>query len=375
MLMKKDKGQTKKKNYLDRMLYHISSCMLPVIPVLVAGGLLKLGVLLLGYTPLIQAFPDTKVILEAISNAPFYFLPLIVAYTAGKHFEADVVSAMAAAGALLLPNFIKLMEQENSVLFMGIPVYRMTYAYTVFPIIVLIYLMSVFERALEKWLKGVLRDIFLRFLLILITALAGMLVVGPLVDVVSQGALAGISWLQINIPVLAWAIFGATAPLQIMVGAHWVFVSLVIQNLGAFGEESGFMVGYFMLTMSLMAVTLATMLNSKEKEKRSSVLAVLITVTFTGTTEPVLYGICLTDKIALLAAVAGGAAGGIYQGLVTIHTYVYAFPTVFSILIFQSDKDPGNLIEAAVAGVISFSVALFVMLLGHRKNNIFVRKA
>ncbi len=375
MLMKKDKGQKKKKNYLDRMLYHISSCMLPVIPALVAGGLLKLATLLLGYTPLIEAFPDTKVILESIGNAPFYFLPLIVAYTAARHFEADVVSAMAAAGTLLLPNFIRLMEQENGVLFMGIPVYRMSYAYTVFPIIVLIYLMSVLERALERRLKGVLRDIFLRFLLILITALAGMLVVGPVVDMISQSALTGISWLQVNIPVLAWAIFGATAPLQIMVGAHWVFVSLIIQDLGAFGEESGFMVGYFMLTMSLTAIALITMLKSKEKEKRSSVLAVLITVFFTGTTEPVLYGICLTDKVALLAAVAGGAAGGIYQGLVTIHTYVYAFPTVFSILIFQSDKDPGNLIEAAAAGAISFSVAILVMLPGLRKNNIFARKA
>lgn len=349
------------------MLYHLSSCMLPVIPVLIAGGLLKLTTLILSYTPIISRYPDTKMILESIGDAPFYFLPLIVAYASAKHFEADVVSAMAAAGTLLLPGFTNLMEREQEVLFMGIPLYRVTYAYTVFPIIVLIFLMSILEKALEKWLRGVLKDIFLRFLLILISALVGMFVIGPAIDIVSQGIFALISWLQVNIPVLAWAIFGATAPLQIIAGVQWIFVALILQNLGEYGVESGFMVGYFMLTMSLTAIALFTLWKSKEKEKKNSVLATLITVFFTGTTEPVLYGICLTDRIALISAIAAGAAGGIYQGIVTIHAYVYAFPTVFSILIFQSDKDPGNLTEAAIAGIISFVVAFITMMIGYRK--------
>lgn len=58
-----------------------------------------------------------------------------------------------------------------------------------------------------------------------------------------------ISWLQINAPVLAWVIFDASVSLQIVTGISWIFVSLAITNIGEFGVESGFMVGFFILSM------------------------------------------------------------------------------------------------------------------------------
>ena len=242
----------------------------------------------------------------------------------------------------------------------------MTYAYTVFPIIVLIYLMSILQRKLNQWLKGVWNDIFLHLLVILITSLVGIIVIGPIVGVISQGVLMGISWLQSNIPVLAWAIFDATAPLQIMTGTHWIFVSLAISNLGAYGMENGFMVGYFILTMSLTAISFVAQMRSKDKKRKNMAISSLITVVCTGTTEPVLYGICLSSRIAILSAIVAGAVAGIYQGIVTIHTYVYAFPTLFSILMFQSNEEPGNLVKAVTAGLISFGVAFTMMLFGYK---------
>lgn len=361
----------KKGNCFNRILEHISACMMPIVPGLIAGGLMKLVILILGYTGIFTAFPDAKIIMEAISNAPFYFLPIMVAYTAANHFNTDIICAMAAAGTFIIPEFVVLMERGEPLSFFGIPVYQMTYAYTVFPIIVLIYLMSILEHALSKRIKGILNEIFLRLIVITITALMGMLLIGPAVGILSQGVLAAIEWMQINIPVVAWAVFGVTAPLQVLTGVHWVFVSLVIQNLGEFGIENGFMVGYFMLTMALTAVSFVTMLRSKEQKKKTIALTSLITVFFTGTSEPALYGVCLTDKIALLAAMAGGLVGGIYQGIVTINTYVYSFPTVFSILIFQSEKDATNLMQAAIAGAISFSVAFVIMFIRFSKRKNF----
>lgn len=361
------KKNIKKSNgFFGVLIGHVSACMLPVIPGLVAGGLMKIIILFLSYTSIFSIFPDTKIILETISSAPFYFLPISVAFTAARHFDTDIISALTVVGTMLMPEFIALMGQEKMVLFAGIPVYHMSYAYTVFPIIVLIYLMSILQQRLNHWLKGIWNDILLRLLVILITSLMGIIVIGPVIGVISQGVLYVISWLQGNIPVLAWAIFDATAPLQIMTGTHWIFVSLAISNLGKYGVEGGFMVGYFILTMSLTAISFVVQLRSKDKTKKNIATSSLITVFFTGTTEPVLFGICLTNRIALLSAVISGAVAGIYQGIVTIQTYVYAFPTLFSILMFQSNDQPGNLVKAIIAGVISFTVALVLMLFGYR---------
>lgn len=360
----------KQKGCFGRIIGHVSACMLPVIPGLVAGGLMKIIILFMSYTPIFALYPDTKIILDAISSAPFYFLPICVAYTSAKHFEANIVSALSVVGAMLMPEFIDLMAQDKQVLFSGIPVFHMKYSYTVFPIIVLIYLMSIFQRRLQKFLKGIWNDIFQQLIVILVTALVGMIIIGPIVGVISQGVLFLITWLQNNVPVLAWMIFDATAPLQIMTGTHWIFASLAISNLGEYGKEGGFMVGYFVLTMSLTAVSLVAWLRSKDNKRKSMAISSLITVFCTGTTEPVLFGICLSSKAALLSAMTAGAVAGIYQGLVTIHTYVYAFPTLFSILMFQSNDEPGNLLKAIVAGSISFLVSFVLMFFNYKEGEV-----
>jgi len=337
--------------------------MLPVIPALVAGGLMKMIILLLGYTPLFGSFPDTKIILTAISDAPFYFLPFLVAWSSAVHFGTDIVSALCVAGSMVVPAFIALMQGEPAVSFAGIPVFKTTYSYTIFPVIITVWIMGTLEKRLKKVLKGTADLILSHLILILLSSLIGILAIGPAIGVLAKWILDFIQMLQVKAPILAWVVFDASAPLQIMTGTHWVFISLVLTNLGQYGMESGFMVGYFILTMSMTATCLAARIKTKNKEFGANALSAGLTVFFTGTTEPGLFGVCLINRMALIAAIAGGAAAGIFQGINGIHCYVYSFPTVFSILMFQSSKEPGNLMKAALAGLISFAVSFLVMML------------
>lgn len=160
------------------------------------------------------------------------------------------------------------MEQSEKVLFAGISVYQMKYAYTVFPIIILIYCMSLWEDFLQKKLKGIWNELFLYLLIVLPIALVGIIIIGPIMGVISAGVLWVISWLQVNIPVLAWAVFGATAPIQVLTGTHWIFIALAIGNLEEFGVDNGFMVGYFILTMSLSAIAYVAQRRSSDKSKK-----------------------------------------------------------------------------------------------------------
>lgn len=163
------------------------------------------------------------------------------------------------------------MEQSEKVLFAGISVYQMKYAYTVFPIIILIYCMSLWEDFLQKKLKGIWNELFLYLLIVLPIALVGIIIIGPIMGVISAGVLWVISWLQVNIPVLAWAVFGATAPIQVLTGTHWIFIALAIGNLEEFGVDNGFMVGYFILTMSLSAIAYVAQRRSSDKSKKNKV--------------------------------------------------------------------------------------------------------
>ena len=133
--------------------------MAPIIPIVLAGGIFKMIVLLLGAFHILSG--TTETILSAIATAPFYFLPVLVAYSAAKHFETDPLIAIISVCVMLLPDFSELMESGEKVTFLGIPVVPATYAYSVIPIILLIYCTSHIVRVLKRLIRESLQPYFL----------------------------------------------------------------------------------------------------------------------------------------------------------------------------------------------------------------------
>ena len=167
---------------------HISECMAPIIPILLAGGILKIVVLLLSTFHILTG--TTEVIMSALATTPFYFLPVMVAYSSAKHFETDPLLAIISVCVMLLPDFAQLMESGEKVTFAGIPVVAATYAYSVIPIILLIYCMAQIIKGLKKLIKESLQPYFLAVCTIFLTAMLGILVIEPVISLISS-ALAG----------------------------------------------------------------------------------------------------------------------------------------------------------------------------------------
>lgn len=154
---------------------HISECMTPIIPIVLAGGIFKMIVLLLTAFHVLSG--TTEVILSSIATTPFYFLPVMVAYSAAKHFDTDPFIAIISVCTMLLPDFTALMESGEKVTFIGIPVVAATYAYSVIPIILLIHCMSHIVALLKKVIKENLQPYLLAACAILITSLLGILTI------------------------------------------------------------------------------------------------------------------------------------------------------------------------------------------------------
>lgn len=354
------------RNIFQKMIDSFSACMMPLIPILIAGGLLKLVILLLDYTGIFTHSGQTRQLLTMISNAPFYFLPIFVAYSSALQFKINPIYSLVTASVFLLPELTALLNGSAAVSFAFIPVYKTSYAYCVLPIVLLIYVMSYIVRLFEKLLPRAVRDIFLPLLSIVFTSIIGLLFIGPIGAFLSQYVSEGISYLQLHYPIAAWSLMGALLPLLVITGMHWIFITLTLARLGMYGVENGFMVSCFILSMTLSAASFVVFLKSRSTDQKKLALSASLTGFFTGTSEPFLFGIGLPNKTPLAATMLAGGIAGCYQGIVTIHCYAYAFPGVPSLLMFSSPKEPGNLIKTLIAGGIALTASFILTFLLYR---------
>ena len=355
---------TNMKKALSTVFDHISECMAPIIPIVLAGGILKMIVLLL--TTLHVLTGTTEIIMSAIATAPFYFLPIMVAYSAAVHFETDPLLAIISVCAMLIPDFTALMESGERVTFAGIPVISATYAYSVIPIIVLIYCMSHIVRALKKLIRASLQPYLLGACAILITSLLGILVIEPLISLVSNVLAEGLDTMQTQMPILAWGFFAAVTLVLVSTGMHWIFMTLAITQIGLTGVDYGIMAALFISNISLAGCDLGVFVRTKIAEKKAMSLSAMVTVLIPGIAEPSIFGVCFKEKTPIIGNILGCMIAGIVQGILTVHCYIYTFPSIPSILMFYSSEEPDNIWKVAVVGLVSFVASFLITTLVYR---------
>lgn len=343
---------------------HISECMAPIIPIVLAGGILKMIVLLL--TTLHVLTGTTEIILSAIATAPFYFLPVMVAYSAAKHFDTDPLISIISVCTMLLPEFAELMESGEKVTFLGIPVVAATYAYSVIPIILLIYCTSHIVKILKKWIKQSLQPYFLAVCAILLTALLGILVIEPMVSLISGMLADGLEIMQRTVPAVAWGFFAGLTLILVSTGMHWIFLTLAITQIGLTGVDYGIMMAFFIANVSLAGCDLAVFVKTKRTEMKAMSISAMMTVLIPGIAEPSIFGVCFKEKTPMIGNILGCVIAGIVQGILTVHCYIFTFPSIPSILMFYSADEPNNLLKAAAVAVVSFVASFLITALVYR---------
>lgn len=337
---------------------HITECMAPVIPVILAGGIIKMLVMLLVNLSLLSG--TTETILSAIATTPFYFLPVLVAYSSAKHFDTEPLYAIASVCSMLLPDFAELMESGERVTFVGIPVVAATYAYSVIPIILLIYCMAQITKFFEKIIKESLQPYLLAVCVIFLTALLGILIIEPAVSLLSSLLAETLNAMQLRFPMAAWAILAALTSFLVSMGMHWIFITIAITQIGLTGVDYGIMVAFLISNMSLAGCDLGVFFKTKQPEKKSMSISAMITVLIPGISEPSIFGICFKERTPLIGNVAGCAIAGIVQGLITVHCYIFSFPSIPAILMYYSKDEPINIWKAIVVGAAAFAASFLI---------------
>ena len=146
-----EESDEEKSSIVNRIISVISTTFTPVIPALIGGGMIKAVLSILVLFNLVNEASSTYEIINFISDAPFYFMPVLLAYGASQKFKTSPIMAMTMACALLHPTWSSLVSAGEPLTFFGAPVVLVDYASSVIPIILSVWIMSYVEKFAEKY--------------------------------------------------------------------------------------------------------------------------------------------------------------------------------------------------------------------------------
>lgn len=363
-------GKKVKRNPVTVALDFISGCMTPMIPAIIAGGLIKVLLVVLGPSLLnvISATGDTYIIMNAIGDAAFYFLPVFIAVTASKKLGCNTYLAIMVSAMLLYPDLITLLGGEAPTKLFGfIPVIHGSYSSSVIPAMLATILLKYVEKLVDKitpeWSKNFLKPL----LIVLITAPITLCLLAPLGLVIGNGLQFVLNYIYNFAPWLAMALFAAFMPFIVMTGMHWAFVPAALLAISNPGYELMLLPAMLASNIAQAGATFAVAVKTKDSKMRQIAIPAGISALLAGVTEPAMYGVTLKLKKPMYAACIAGGVGGVIMGIVKLKAYAFATPCLTAIVQFISPDGGKNMLFACIIAALSF-VLSFVLALIMTKN-------
>lgn len=374
---------TEKGSLFNRAIDTISGIFQPILGIMAACGMVK------GLNALFVAlglYSDTcggYLILNAIGDGLFNFLPLFLGYTAAKKFKLKPMlglvigaimcyptiqnSALSAGGNALYTLFGGTMFASKVYTdFFGIPLIGMDYTGTVIPVIFVVYFASKCEKFFNKFIPDLVKFFFVPMLTLLVAIPAGLLVIGPLATFGSTIIAEAVMTVRNFSPMLAGAIVGLTWQILVIFGLHWGFIPVYINNIMTNGFDN-VMMPFFACTFATSAVVMGVFFKTKNKQIKEMAVPNFISGIF-GVTEPAIYGILLPlKKPFIISCIVGGIGGGFY-GAFNFRKFMMGGMGIFEFpAMIEPDGSMGNLIVAVVGVIIS-------MVLGFAATMIFYKE-
>lgn len=360
----------------------ISGIFAPMLGTFSAAGIMK-GLLALA-TFFWPAFANdgAYTLLYTVADGMFYFLPVVLGYTAAKKFKMSEFNGLAIAFALVYPTMVALTSGDilGSVnlgfagtfswyaTFLGIPIIMPAAGYTssVIPVLLMVWFGSVVEHWCKKWMPASFKMFFVPLFVVTISVVCGYLVIGPIATFITN-LLGEFFNLLFGLPVVG-SIVGCVVVsgfwmCLVIFGFHWSLVPIALMNLSTLGHDFilASIIGH---SFSLGAVVFAMYLKNKDENFRGVALPAMISAFFFGVTEPAIYGVALPDKKAFINACIGSAVGGLVIGISGAVIYMSGGLGVFGWLNYIDPAQGGTgvtyMIWAIVASLVAAAVGFAI---------------
>ncbi len=342
------------KGVVNAVLDTVAGIFTPILPAITGAGMLKALLALLKSLNLVSTTSQSYYILNFISDAAFFFLPIILAYTAAVKFKCNPFMAMSLAGVLLHPDFSALVAAGKPVSLLGLPVTLTPYSSSVIPIIFIVWFTSYIEKFADRISPKPIKFFSKPLIILIIAAPMALIVIGPLSTISGNVLAAGVNYINEKAGWVVIFAMGAFSPLLVMTGMHYSFLAVTMTMLAKNGFDTLSMPGMLAANVAQGAAALCVSLKTKNRDLKQLAVSSGITAVM-GITEPAMYGVNLKLKKPFIAVMLGGAAGGLYGGITGLRAYAMSSPGLASLPIFIG---PGsNFINSVVVIILSFAVS------------------
>lgn len=357
------------KGVLDTLIDIISGCFQPILGPLCAAGIIKgLNALLVFLLGTSFSTSGTYLVLNAIGDSIFYFLPIVLGYTAAKKFNVNVVVGMIIGASLCYPTIqtdaLSAAGKAIGTLpmigayytkFLGIPFVSGNYTSTVVPVICIVALAAQIQKIAKKYVPEMLQNFFVPFFVLIISLPIGLLVIGPVVGLLTQALSNFFAALYKLSPIVTATVVGAFWQCLVIFGLHWALVPMAMMNIGNLGYDT-ILPGMLGTTFAATGIMIATYLKTKDPNKKALAIPATISA-FCGVTEPAIYGFLLPEKTPFVFSCIGGAVGGAVMGAMNAKMYTMGGLGIFAVVSYISPKgEASGLVAALICGAVSMLV-------------------
>ncbi|WLR42397.1 sucrose-specific PTS transporter subunit IIBC [Bacillus carboniphilus] len=345
----------KKMNPLARFAKTLSNIFVPIIPAIVASGLL------MGLLGMMKTFEwvsgDSAIILflDMFSSAAFIILPILIGFSAAKEFGGNAYLGAVIGGIMTHPALLNpwgLANAEPEVInFLGLNVELLGYQGTVVPVLLAVYVMSKIEKGTRKIVPNAIDLLVTPFVTVILTGLITLLVIGPLGTIVGEGITTILNFVYDNVGFVSGIIFGGIYSAIVITGVHHSFHAIEANLIADIG------VNYLLPIWSMANVAqggagLAVFFKTKREKTKQVALPAAFSA-FLGITEPVIFGVNLKYRKPFIGAMIGGALGGGYVVLTEVVANAYGL-TGIPMLAIVAPLGATNLINY----IVGFAIAL-----------------
>ncbi|UNT93814.1 sucrose-specific PTS transporter subunit IIBC [Allobaculum sp. Allo2] len=372
-----EEPKSKEGSWLTRAVKGLSDIFVPIIPAIVAGGLLMginnvltaVGLFAPGKSLIDMApqFAGLASFINMCASAPFTFLPVLLGFSAVKKFGGNPYLGAAIGMVMVHPDLLNAysIASVDTLPFwniLGLEVQSIGYQGTVLPVLAVSWILATIEKFLHKHTPSWLDNLSTPMLSLLITALLTFTIVGPVMRTAGDWLAYGLSWLYSTLGFIGGAIFGLLYAPITMTGMHHSFIAIETQLIAA-AETTG---GSFIFPTASMsnvaqgAAVLAVLVMTKNEKMKSLCTASGISALL-GITEPAMFGVTLKLRYPFIAAIIGSAVGSAW--IAGTHTLAIALGTagIPGFISIRPESWLNFFIGIAISMAVSFLLTVYFM--------------
>ena len=348
----------------QRLIKSLGDVFVPILPAIVASGLMMGLVEALGNAIPSFAGSDWYGFLDLVSGAAFAYLPVLVAVSAARVFGGNIFLGGVLGLCMIhssLINAWSVASYEGAIPTWNLlffTVNKVGYQGHVIPVIIAVWLMCQIEKRLHKIVPEVI-DLFVTPLVtVLTTAFLTFTIIGPIFSTAETYLLSFAQWLiTVGFGIGSLAM-GAIYPLTVVCGLHHMY-NVIEAGLLAEGGLNIWMPIASAANFAQCGACLAVALKSKNPKNKTIAIPSALSAAL-GITEPAIFGVNLRLVKPLVCGMIGGAIGAMFGAIMGIGANAYGVTGIPGFLIVDSGKILPYAILLAISGGVAFALTWVV---------------